>query len=451
MRIVRPSLASAVLGLLLATTLPAVAATFTVDSTVDAVDATPGDGVCATSTGSCTLRAAVVEANALAGPDVVSLPAGTFRLTPTGNGEDLGLTGDLDVLQTLWIAGAGNDSTIIDGFGADRIIDVLGPNDLAVSDLTLKRGSAGGGEGGAIRHAGPGALTVTNVRFERNLANVGAAIQHADGPLAITGCDFNANVAGYPGAAVNKTGTGALTIGTSRFSANSSDGSGGAIFFDGEEAVAISDSEFVSNSGANGGSVAVNASQGFAMTRCKFEDSQSGGNGGAVSYTGPGEAVFSEITVTGALAGGSGGAIYVDSDNHLAITGSTFTDNAARYGGGAVSYYCDAETGGFTLRDVTLDGNGAFGGQGGAFTANGTGALVLENVKARGNFADGGGGAGVAYNFETGSIVGVRALDNVLSDGSGGASTCTSGEPRRSRTRPSRAIRPAMETAPGST
>src|SRR5262245_59054801 len=111
MRIVRPSLATAVLGLLLATTLPAVAATFTVDTTVDAVDATPGDGVCATSTGTCTLRAAVMEANALAGPDVVSLPAGTFRLTPTGSGEDLGLTGDLDVLQTLWIAGAGNDST----------------------------------------------------------------------------------------------------------------------------------------------------------------------------------------------------------------------------------------------------------------------------------------------------------------------------------------------------
>ena len=39
MRIVRPPLASAVLGLLLAATLPAAAATFTVNSTTDAVDA----------------------------------------------------------------------------------------------------------------------------------------------------------------------------------------------------------------------------------------------------------------------------------------------------------------------------------------------------------------------------------------------------------------------------
>jgi hypothetical protein len=74
MRIVRPSLLSAVLGLLLATTLPAVAATFTVNSTVDAVDATPGDGACATSSGTCTLRAGVMEANALAGADVVTSP-----------------------------------------------------------------------------------------------------------------------------------------------------------------------------------------------------------------------------------------------------------------------------------------------------------------------------------------------------------------------------------------
>ena len=44
--------------------LPATAATFYVDSEIDAVDALPGDGVCATSTGTCTLRAAIQEANA---------------------------------------------------------------------------------------------------------------------------------------------------------------------------------------------------------------------------------------------------------------------------------------------------------------------------------------------------------------------------------------------------
>ncbi|HYN88641.1 MAG TPA: CSLREA domain-containing protein, partial [Ardenticatenaceae bacterium] len=41
--------------------------TFTVDSTADVVDQSPGNGTCATSHGSCTLRAAIQEANAREG------------------------------------------------------------------------------------------------------------------------------------------------------------------------------------------------------------------------------------------------------------------------------------------------------------------------------------------------------------------------------------------------
>ncbi|MDO8615675.1 MAG: CSLREA domain-containing protein [Dehalococcoidia bacterium] len=46
-------------------TSPALGATFTVDSTADAVDDAPGNGVCATAGAVCTLRAAVQETNAL--------------------------------------------------------------------------------------------------------------------------------------------------------------------------------------------------------------------------------------------------------------------------------------------------------------------------------------------------------------------------------------------------
>jgi hypothetical protein len=75
-------------GVLLAVSLvaaasPATGATFAVDSPADQIDAALGNGLCATAAGPCTLRAAVMEANALPGPDVVTLPAGTFRLPPT--------------------------------------------------------------------------------------------------------------------------------------------------------------------------------------------------------------------------------------------------------------------------------------------------------------------------------------------------------------------------------
>jgi CSLREA domain-containing protein len=54
------------------------AADFVVNDPTDVVDAVPGDGVCETGSGTrvCTLRAAIQEANAAAGADTVTLPAG---------------------------------------------------------------------------------------------------------------------------------------------------------------------------------------------------------------------------------------------------------------------------------------------------------------------------------------------------------------------------------------
>ena len=96
-------------GLLLGASAVAHAATFTVDITADAV---PGDGICATAAGACSLRAAVQEANALAGPDTIDLPAGTYVLTLAGPAEDAGASGDLDVHDTLTITGAGAATTM---------------------------------------------------------------------------------------------------------------------------------------------------------------------------------------------------------------------------------------------------------------------------------------------------------------------------------------------------
>lgn len=63
---------------------PALAATLTVTSRGDEPDASPGDGTCQTSIGTCTLRAAIGEANALTGDDTIgfALPAG--EMNPAG-------------------------------------------------------------------------------------------------------------------------------------------------------------------------------------------------------------------------------------------------------------------------------------------------------------------------------------------------------------------------------
>ncbi len=57
------------------------AATFTVDDTGDASDADAGNGVCATGGGVCTLRAAIEEANASGGADVIEFSVGSGQIT----------------------------------------------------------------------------------------------------------------------------------------------------------------------------------------------------------------------------------------------------------------------------------------------------------------------------------------------------------------------------------
>ena len=49
---------------------------------MDAGDASPGDGVCATAAAECTVRAAVEESNAFAGHERVDVPAGVYAFAP---------------------------------------------------------------------------------------------------------------------------------------------------------------------------------------------------------------------------------------------------------------------------------------------------------------------------------------------------------------------------------
>ena len=138
----RPLLLGAVL-LAMWHAAPVHAATFIVTSNADAVDAKPGDGVCATAaaTPACTLRAAIQETNALAGADTINVPSGTYFLTIQGANEDAAAAGDLDVTGELTINGTGTNAPVIGGGGIDRVFDVLGNATVTLSRLTIQNGS----------------------------------------------------------------------------------------------------------------------------------------------------------------------------------------------------------------------------------------------------------------------------------------------------------------------
>jgi CSLREA domain-containing protein len=228
---------------------------FVVNSTSDSVDAFPGNTVCATASGACTLRAAIQESNAMAGENTIELPAGTYLLTlPGGGGAS---EGDLNITSQVRILGAGASSTRIDGNGSvlNTRIFYLQSGGLQLSDVTLQNGgsqsvSAGGGiradsgslfltrvvmtgneafsNGGAIAQFA-GLLSLTDSTIDGNVvaSRGGGLYAGSDTSIGITRCTFSNNEATL-GGAMQSFGT--LTLENSTISGNSADaGTGGII------------------------------------------------------------------------------------------------------------------------------------------------------------------------------------------------------------------------------
>ena len=233
------------------------AATFVVNDPADVVDATPGDGVCETASGNavCTLRAAVMEANAFPGADIATLPAGTYELTRAVAlfAADTEADGDLDVTESLDLVGAGATTTVIlghfavpdDGVQPHRVLDVAAGTIVSLSAATISSGVAwgnGGGianagdltlsdcvlrdslagfiatdDGGGIANAATGTLSVSRCTFANNYARNGGGIANA-GTASLAETTIEYNTAATGGGAAN---WGTLTILNSTISGNS--------------------------------------------------------------------------------------------------------------------------------------------------------------------------------------------------------------------------------------
>lgn len=251
---------SALATTLLLAALDAGAATFVVGSTTDGADAVPGNGVCSWTAGICTLRAAIQEANAWPGADVIQLPAGTFALSIAGAGEDAAATGDLDIAEDLTIEGATAAGTVIDAGSLDRVFDVLGmPGTLSVTirDVTIRGGAASDVPGAGVRHADDGTLTVEDSVFSQN---------------QVSGTTSDAI-----GGAISSNGVGHLEVRRVLFSANGAD-RGGAIFHNGS--LAIWDSTFAGNTASTGS--AIESYGDGTVERCTFVGNQATAGSGAM-------------------------------------------------------------------------------------------------------------------------------------------------------------------------
>ncbi len=187
--------------------------TFVVDTIADSVDSVPGDGVCSDGS-SCSLRAAVMEANALPGQNVVQIPAGTYTLQLDGEG-DAG--GDLDINGALTLEGEGAANTVIDAAGIDRVVFVAGGIVADIVGVTLRNGDTDG-LGGAVMNRG--ILTITDSEIvdstSRSSFDGGGGIWN-DGRMTVVSSTIAGNAAGGGGGIFN---SGETTVVNSTLSGN---------------------------------------------------------------------------------------------------------------------------------------------------------------------------------------------------------------------------------------
>jgi CSLREA domain-containing protein len=309
-----------------------VPSTFIVNTTADTTDVNPGDGLAQDAFGNTSLRAAVMEANALAGPDTIQLPAGLFQLTRGGAFENGAVTGDLDIRDDLTIIGSTSGTSEISAKNlGDRIFDLpigAGLNAQRVvnlSNLTLSNGVAPGtgtspsleDNGGAIRIDFFNNVTITNVTFANNSA------PHTSGN----------QVYGLGGAIDNN---GFLTINSCRFANNSASNGGGAIYGDGSPgSIAISNSSFTDNTAVLSGGAIFNHQpltiDNSTLARNKAVANAGVGQGGAIDNNGGGNLKLTNCTISDNTAIYGGG---ISNFQTLTVNACTFAGNSAAYGGG---------------------------------------------------------------------------------------------------------------------
>jgi CSLREA domain-containing protein len=360
---------------------PAQAAGFTVTRTDD-----PTPNGCQPS--DCSLREAIIAANAAPDADVIALENTFYVLSRSGVDETAG-AGDLDITSDLTITGAGQGSTFVNGNGVDRVFDILAGADVHISELSVIDGFAAGASlvtgagaaGGGIRNSG--ILTLTKVTIQDNEAGVGRVglITMSVGRSGSGGGIANSGSVTLAGVTVknNRAGVGALGS-VSSTGTGGNGGHGGGVWNTGT--MAATNATLSENhagpggTGEGGGSLNIPRYGGFGGD---------GGHGGGLYNSGSATITSSTLTLNqagsggeggyswgdtpgGGGDGGSGGAVF-NASNTTKLSGSRGTPND---GGAAGELGSQFGFGGFVATNVGIPGEA-----GGAFVQNGQ--LVIES------------------------------------------------------------------------
>ena len=401
------AVAAVVVGLEAASANPG--ARFVVNSTSDALDASAGNGLCATRTGACTLRAAVQEANALPGADLIEVPAGTYELAiPPLNQNDIS-TGDIDITDSVTISGAGAPSTIVDAgvplpgapqqvHGLDRIFEVsVDGGTVNFTGLTLSDGYAAE-YGGAIANNSTATVAVAGSILTRNVAGKagGAIDNHFGGAVEVLNSTVMHNFASENASALNNNRGGRLTVTDSTVSSNS--------------AADVGLDESLVGAGAISNNAELDTIGTIAVSGSTISENRAGGGraGASIANDGAGTVTVDTTTFSKNATTGDGGAIS-NAKGEVTVTASTFTENAA-HDGGAI-HNDGGNDGSVAVRDSSFSLNSA-SARGGAIEGGGTGLVEVVDSTFSKNSSDDMGGAISSSDKASMSIVRTTFSEN---------------------------------------
>jgi hypothetical protein len=287
---------------------------FAVDSTRDLADIDLADNVCDAAPGTegtCTLRAAVMQANATPGQQIIRLGASVYRLSLAGDGDDNGVKGDLDIKDDTIIAGtrAGKAVSTIDATGlGDRVFEVKAP--LNVQNVVVKGGSRPDFIGGGFLVFG-GTLRLADSVVTGNRARSGGGIySFSQTTVELQRSVVDGNTSVEEGGGIRAAGT--TNIVESTISNNRVTGPGANGLF------------------ALGGGIVSYGNLRVERSTLHANDAQSG----AGLATQNGGAVVESSTISANHATVSGGAISAFSTSKLLLQNSTVALNSAPELGG---------------------------------------------------------------------------------------------------------------------
>ncbi len=353
-------------SLLLVTQTAVAGVAFTVNSVLDQPDDLTMPGICHTTAGTCTLRAAVMQANRSSGAGAtILLPAGLYSLTIPAMGADGDESGDLNLTTpaegnpVITLVGEGAGTTRIETFQFQRILRVSGGRTAILSDVTLSGGSAV--IGGGILSSGN--LSLIRSEVSANHADTYGGGIYNYGTLTASQSTISNNNAASDGGGIYNTGT--LTVSQSSTSGNLGDYGGGIFnYLD----VVVDHSTISQNvATSRGGGI-------YSVGTLQVDHSTVSGNGAPElggGICGMGLMNVSRTTVAG-NSSDMGGGIW--SAGTLTVTQSTISGNHGNFGGGLYN--------GLALFVVnsTISENDADSDGGGAYNGGVYGASVIANV-----------------------------------------------------------------------